>query len=139
MQFTDTSASSDRLLGRSKMNNKNLTPIIKNETRFITGEDLMNGMRGSTKRNYNESRFYGAWRNDLNNMIQILAPSSYNSERYQDLRRKGRQGMTRATAALSVNMARARATLLSQEEKYSRAQAKITRPSARRIFTDGGD
>ena len=48
-------------------------------------------MQGYMERNYDASRYYATWRNELRSRAQILAPSNDNSERHQDRRREIRQ------------------------------------------------
>lgn len=43
------------------------------------------------ERNYNETRYYEAWRNDLNSRARFLAPSSEYSGWYQDFHRGSSQ------------------------------------------------
>ena len=69
----------------------NHAPIIKKATSLIYNTDLRKGMQGHMERNYDASRYYATWRNELRSRANMLVPSNDNSERHQDRRRESRQ------------------------------------------------
>ena len=74
MIFTDAAAKPDRLMREryapTMAMEKNHAPIIKKATSLISNTDLRKGMQGYMERNYDASRYYATWRNELKSRVK---------------------------------------------------------------------